>query len=342
MIDDMQEPLFSLLDTALANRSALIEQLSTEQTNAYRLFHGGIEGVRGLTIDRYHDLILVQTFHRTLSPEQLEEIQAFYARTYPDCALVYNDRSHSSGRVMNRLSEAEEIIAYEPRIAQEFGVDYRIQGRHNMPNPWLLLDTRAVRRRIMQEAVGKSVLNPFAYTSSAGIAAAKAGARHVVNIDFSEANIQIGKNNAKLNDLPIRVRFVQSDPFAALNQLAGKGQPAMVRGKRMPSFPKMEPQLFELVILDTPRVSKSPFGVVDVLNDYASVFKPALLSTTEGGTMICCNNVAQVSREAWLAQMERSAAKAGRPIQSMEWINPDSDFPTADGPHPLKIALLRV
>ncbi|MCB5196990.1 class I SAM-dependent rRNA methyltransferase [Deefgea salmonis] len=342
MTDMMQEPLFSLLDTALANRADLITQLAAEQTNTYRLFHGSIEGVPGLTIDRYNDLILIQTFHRALSIEQYAEIEAFYARTYPACALVYNDRSHGHSRVMNRLTEAEEIIAYEPRIAQELGVNYRIQGRHNGQDPWLFLDLRAGRRRVMQEAAGKSVLNLFAYTCGVGIAAAKAGARHVVNIDFAESSLLVGKDNAKLNDLPIRVRFVQSDAFAALNQLSGKGQATMVRGKRMPTFPKLEKQQFDLVMLDPPRFSKSPFGVVDLVNDYASVFKPALLSTNEGGTLICCNNVAQVSRDAWLDQLERSAAKAGRPISSMEWIKPDSDFPTSDGQHPLKIALLRV
>jgi 23S rRNA (cytosine1962-C5)-methyltransferase len=72
------------------------------------------------------------------------------------------------------------------------------------------------------------------------------------------------------------------------------------------------------------------------------VFKPALLCAAEGGTMICCNNVAQVEREPWLAQLERSARKAGRPIREAEWIAPEGDFPSHDGRPPLKVALLRL
>jgi 23S rRNA (cytosine1962-C5)-methyltransferase len=152
----------------------------------------------------------------------------------------------------------------------------------------------------------------------------------------------IGKENARLNDLPVRPRFVKCDAFAAMRQYAGIGQPERVRGKVMPPFPKLEAQTFDLVFLDPPRYAKSPFGVVDLINDYASVFKPALLCVAEGGTLICTNNVADVKRDAWLDQLQRSAAKAGRPIREMEWIMPEADFPSSDGQPPLKVALLRV
>jgi len=130
--------------------------------------------------------------------------------------------------------------------------------------------------------------------------------------------------------------------FAATRQLSGIGQPEMVRGKRMPAFPKLEARQFDLVFLDPPRYAKSLFGVVDLVNDYPAVFKPALLCTNDGGTLICCNNVAQVPYESWAEQLVRSAAKAGRTVRSIERILPDADFPSFDGQPPLKIALLRV
>ncbi len=58
--------------------------------------------------------------------------------------------------------------------------------------------------------------------------------------------------------------------------------------------------------------------------------------------MICCNNAAQVAREEWIDHLERSARKAGRPIRGVEWIAPESDFPSYDGRPPLKMALLRL
>lgn len=334
--------LLPLLQSAFTNRAELLQQLHAEKTDAYRLFHGSVEGWAGLTVDRYGDLLLVQTFHAPLEAGQLDEISGFYQAVLPGLVTVYNDRSQANSRITNPLPPEQLEQAQLPRVAQELGVKYAIQGRHAGQDPWLFLDLRAGRRRVMQEAVGKSVLNLFAYTCGVGIAAAFAGARHVVNVDFAESSLAVGKENARLNTLPTRPRFVESDVFPALRQYSGLGQPKLVRGKRLPPFPKLEKHAFDLVFLDPPRYAKSPFGVVDLVNDYPALFKPALLATAEGGTLICCNNVAQVAAADWLEQLQRSATKAGRTIREVEWIKPEADFPSRDGHHPLKVVLLRV
>ncbi len=330
------------LERALDARRELIARLEAEQTNAYRLFHGTVEGRPGLTVDHYGQLILVQSFHDTLPASQLAEVEAFYAAAFPGSELIYNDRSPANSRIANAVPPDRKELATTRREFSELGVKYWVQARHDGQDPWLFLDLRAARRRVMAEAEGKSVLNVFAYTCGVGIAAAKAGARHVVNVDFAESSLTVGRDNAKLNDLPVRPRFVKSDAFAAMRQLAGIGQAKMVRGKRMPPFPELAKHRFDLVFMDPPRYSKSPFGVVDLVNDYPALLKPALLCTHEGGTLICCNNVADVERQAWADQIVRSAEKAGRTVREMEWIMPEEDFPTLDGNPPLKVLLLRV
>ena len=330
------------LERALEARRELIARLEAEQTNAYRLFHGTVEGRPGLTVDHYGNLILVQSFHDTLPASQLAEVEAFYAAAFPGSELIYNDRSPANSRIANAVPPDRKELATTRREFSELGVKYWVQARHDGQDPWLFLDLRAARRRVMAEAEGKSVLNVFAYTCGVGIAAAKAGARHVVNVDFAESSLTVGRDNAKLNDLPVRPRFVKSDAFAAMRQLAGIGQAKMVRGKRMPPFPELAKHRFDLVFMDPPRYSKSPFGVVDLVNDYPALLKPALLCTHEGGTLICCNNVADVERQAWADQIVRSAEKAGRTVREMEWIMPEEDFPTLDGNPPLKVLLLRV
>lgn len=334
--------LTDLLQAAFTARQPLIARLEAEDTNAYRLFNGSTENWPGLTVDRYGDLLLTQTFHAPLDGHDRVAIERFYATALPGLVTIYNDRSGTNSRVANPLPADVLAEAQKEREFHEMGIRYLVQGRHAGQDPWLFLDMRAGRRRVMQEAAGKSVLNLFAYTCGIGIAAAKAGAAHVVNVDFAESSLKIGKDNARLNDLPIRLRFVHSDAFAAMRQLAGIGQPGMVRGKKMPAFPKLEKRAFDLVFLDPPRFAKSPFGVVDIVNDYAALMKLALLCTAEGGTLICCNNAAQISRETWADQLQRCATKAGRPIRELEWIAPEDDFPSHDGQAPLKIALLRV
>ncbi len=338
----MSDTLTGALAAALQARAPFLARLHDEGTDAYRLFHGSVEGEPGLTVDRYADLLLVQSFHHALAPAKLAELEAFYAEVLPDLDLIHNDRSKANSRIANPLSPEQEAIARTPRRISEMGVNYLVQARHEGQDPWLFLDLRAARRRVMREIPGKSLLNLFAYTCGVGIAAAKAGARFVVNVDFSESSLKVGRDNAQLNELPIRPRFLHSDVFPAARQFAGLHQGGMVRGKRMPTFPRLERQQFDLVFLDPPRYAKSPFGVVDLVHDYAALFKPALLCTAEGGALICTNNVAEVAREVWLDQLERSARKAGRPIREVEWIPPEEDFPSMDGQPPLKMVLLRV
>ncbi len=338
----MDDALSIHLANALKYRLALLKSLHVEATNAYRLFHGSVEGHPGLAVDRYGDLLLVQSFHSSLQPSQLATLEDFYAGALPGLTVVYNDRSRPNSRIANELSPELLAAARAPRLARELGVNYRIRGRHAGQDPWLFLDLRAARRRVMREVAGKSLLNVFAYTCGVGVAAAKAGASCVVNVDFARSSLAVGEENAQLNDLPIEVRFVLSDAFPALRQLSGLGQLRVVRGRCLPPFLELKERRFDMVFLDPPRYAKSSFGVVDIVNDYPAVFKPALLCVAEGGSMICCNNAASVAREVWLEQLERSACKAGRAIRAVEWLVPESDFPSPDDRPPLKMALLRL
>ncbi len=338
----MTTSLIALLAAAFEARASLLPTLHAENTDAYRLFHGSVEGRPGLTIDRYGELLVIQSFHSPLQVTELDAIDAFYAERLPGLVTIWNDRSQVNSRIGNALLPTQLDAAMLPRVMHEIDVSYRIQGRHAGQDPWLFLDLRAARRRVMQLSAGKSVLNLFAYTCGVGTAAAKAGAEFVINVDFAETSLAVGKENAQLNHLAHRPRFIKSDAFAAMRQFAGIGQPERVRGKRMPPFPKIEARQFDLVFLDPPRYAKSPFGVVDLVNDYSSVFKPAWLCVAEGGAMIACNNVAEVGRDVWIDQLQRSAAKAGRPVREFEWILPEADFPSHDGQPPLKTVLLRL
>jgi 23S rRNA (cytosine1962-C5)-methyltransferase len=184
------------------------------------------------------------------------------------------------------------------------------------------------------------VLNLFAYSCTAGVAAACAGASEVWNVDFSRSALEVGRRNAELNAIdPERMRFVQEDCLPVMRQLAG----LPVKGRASArDYARFEPRLFDLVVLDPPAWSKGPFGAVDVEGDYASLFKPAVLATAPGGAVIATNHVASVERETWTTALSRCAEKAGRPLASIELVAPDADFPSRDGNPPLKVAVCRL
>lgn len=332
--------LVDSIEAACARRASLVADLTSSGTDCYRLFHGTVEGRPGLTIDRYGRCALIQSFHVPLTAEELAEVEAHLRATHPEITeVVYNDRSERHSRVRN--ADAIES-SREPDVVHELGVAYEFQARHRGQDPWLFLDLRVARRYVQRVAAGKSVLNLFAYTCGVGTCAAAAGATRVLNVDFARSSLEVGQRNALRNGVADTSAFFESDFFPAVRQLSGLGLARPRRHERERVAPVIAPETFDLVFLDPPRYAKSAFGVVDLVNDYGGVFKPSLLATREGGTLVCCNNVARVDVHAWVESLERGARKHGRTVRSLELLRVEDDFPTRDENPPLKIAVLSV
>ena len=331
------------LRAALASRRELLEQLHGQGTDCYRLFHGSQEGAAGLTIDRYGPQLLVQSFHQPLERDALLELleTCQHALATPLLA-VYNDRSQANSRI-DRSDPVYRASAEAlgELVGHEWGIAYRVRARHAGQDPLLFLDLRNARGWAKANSAGTSVLNLFAYTCGVGLCAAAGGASAVWNLDFAAGNLAVGRENAELNPQVPAMRFVQSDYFPAIRQLAG--QPvAHRRGQRLPAYAHLEARQFDLVFLDPPAWAKSAFGTVDLLRDYQSLLKPALQVTAEGGTLVCNNNLAKVALDDWRAQVLRCAEKAGRPVRDCQYLPPAGDFPSLTGEPPLKTLILQL
>jgi len=324
------------IEKAITNRAHLITQLEAEATDTYRLFHGVNEGRRGLAVDRYGSQVMIQTFQDPLSAEEMEEVKSVLSDQLRfEHHFVYNDRSD---KIVKNLFEDPQ--SREPLTCKELGVTYRIVGIHRGQDPLLYLDLRSARRYIMSHSAGKSILNLFAYTCGVGIAAATAGATEIWNVDFSRTNLSYGEENAKLNNTPAeKIRFISQDFFPVVRQLACLG----IKGKaRRRKFMRFDCKLFDIVFLDPPTWAVSPFGKVDIINDYQGLFKPALLSTKRGGKIICTNHAASVDVDLWCRDLMRCAEKAEWPIKEITLLEPEADFPSPDGRFPLKIAVCQL
>jgi len=324
---------------AIERRHDLLTRLHGEGTDCYRLLHGIAEGAPGLTLDRYGPLLLAQTFRDPLPAATIDELRdAVCASTGLALAVVHNHRGAAGdGSVPPHQPSAP---ALQEHVCHETGVRFVVQARHRGQDPWLFLDLRAGRRTVRAIAAGKRVLNLFAYTCGVGVAAAAGGAAHVHNVDFAASALEVGRRNAAANGIGAdRCTNLQADCLPVLRQLAG--QPVQRRGKHLP-FVRMPVQKFDLIVLDPPRLARSPFGTIDVVHDYPSLWKPCLLALAEGGAVLATNHVPEVAAEDWHRILRRSAEKAGRPLQSLEPIAVDADFPSFDGQPPLKVVLATI
>jgi 23S rRNA (cytosine1962-C5)-methyltransferase len=333
--------LTQALRAALDSRTELLPTLHRQGTDCYRLFHGSQEGAGGLTLDRYGPQLLVQSFHQSLERDTLLSLHAEVQQHLSlPLHLVYNDRSGGNSRIdRHDAVYTAEPAALEDMIGHEWGLNYRVRGRHAGQDPLLFLDLREARGWVKDHARGKSVLNLFAYTCGVGLSAAAGGASEVCNLDFAEGNLAVGRENGSLNPQLPPMSFVQSDYFPAIRQLAGLPI-SQRRGQKLPSYPRLAQRQFDLVLLDPPAWAKSAFGTVDLLRDYQSLLKPAILATADDGVLVCCNNLAKVAFDDWRDQVLRCAEKAGRPVRQWSRLGPGADFPSTDGQPPLKIMVL--
>ncbi len=322
------------LEGAISRRRSLLETLTAEGTDCYRLWHGIAEERPGLSVDRYGPVLLVQTSREPLEPGELDQI----ARTTA-AALGVSLEPVWNHRPAWRDPGFDQLHSWSGQAAEgrEGGLVFDVSPRHRGLDPLLFLDLRVMRRRLRAEAEGQRVLNLFAYTCGVGVVAAGGGAASVLNVDFSQGALAVGRANAERNRLAIQT--VHEDVFPVVRQLAGLSVGGR-RGRR-PRFARFDEARFDLVVLDPPTLARSPWGVVDLVRDYEALFKPAVLCTAEGGVVVATNHVASVDRDEWIERLRRCAAKAGRPLRDVELQVPDADFPSFDGRPPLKIAWCR-
>ena len=324
------------ITTALKKRAQLHTQHKADKSDCYRVFHGATEGVPGLSIDRYGSVLLFQTWRDIGDAQLFTSIGEVLCRHFDlSFAMVWNNRKQRGQVEHHILSELP------PQLwGRELGIEYDVRPVHDGIDPLLFLDFRVARRWMLENSKDKEILNLFAYTCGIGLAALKGGADRVYNIDFAQRSLNLGLKNAERNAFDLK-RFlcIRDDVFPVIRQFSGLG----LRGRaRRRGFIKRSAKQFDIVVLDPPRMSKSPFGKVDVVHDYPALFKPALLCLKPKGIMLATNNVASVSEEAWHDQLRRCARKIGMVNLEIEVLRPERDFPSPDQNWPLKIALCRL
>ena len=321
--------------SALARRADLFARAAAEGTDCVRLFHGVAEGTPGLTIDRYGPVLLVQTqaSRPVVQPDDVARLADLAtAALGTPLSLAWNVRGGASVE-----QPPFEPPTTQPIVGRELGLAYDVRPRHRGQDPLLFLDFRGTRRLVRERASGASVLNVFSYTCGIGVAAMAGGAREVWNVDFARSALEVGRENARLNGISLEAfRTIEADAIPTMRQLAGL--PVKGRGARR-GFQKFSERRFDLVVLDPPRWAKTPFGAVDVVNDYPSLLKPAIGCTRAGGTVIATNHVPTVTREVFEAIVRRTAEKMGRTFSELTLVGPEEDFPSFDGEPPLKVAV---
>ena len=278
-----------------------------EVSNAWRVFHSEGDGISGLVVDRYDDLIVVEFFsagawrHRETIFNALRE-------QFPGCRF----HSFADEHVQKQESfDYKDTLGTRPAIVSEYGIRFRADpaGAHKTG---FFADQRENREWLSRQCEGKRVLDLCCNTGGFAVYAAARGASEVVGIDIDAAVIEIAKENAHLNSALIgnrKPRFVQADIFPWLRDAANNGEQ------------------FDVVILDPAKMTRDREQVIAALKKYLDMNKLALGVVKPGGLFATFSCTGLVSEEQFLDMLRRAAFYAGRTVQVLKVAGAGPDHP---------------
>ncbi|HWM41311.1 MAG TPA: class I SAM-dependent methyltransferase [Burkholderiales bacterium] len=297
------------IQKAIALREALP---AAKHTNALRLVNGESDGLPGLVVDRYADVLVAQFLaagvERWRDPilDALNELSG--------CEAIF-ERSDAEVRKLEGL-EARVGFARGNRNAArcpiiEYGLNFRVDVEQGQKTGFFL-DQRENRQRVRALAAGREVLDGFSYTGGFSVAALAGGAKRVTAIESSAAALEVAKENLAANPLDAaKVGFVQADVFAQLRTLRDQNAK------------------FGLIVLDPPKFAPTAAQVQKAARAYKDINLWALKLLAPGGLLATFSCSGGVSAELFQSIVAGAALDAGGEAKIIERFGAAADHPVA-------------
>ena len=297
------------IERALALRAALAAQ---RHTNALRLVHGESDGLPGLVVDRYADVLVAQFLSAGAERWRDAILDALAEST--GCEAIY-ERSDAEVRTLEGLSPRTGF-ARGNRDARrcpivEYGLNFRVDVEAGQKTGFFL-DQRENRQRVRELAEGREVLDCFAYTGGFSIAALAGGARRVLAIESSAPALEVARENLAANPLDAaRVEFSQADVFAHLRQLRDRGA------------------AFDLVILDPPKFAPTAAQAHNAARAYKDINLLAMKLLKPGGLLATFSCSGGVPMALFQSIVAGAAVDSGVDAKILERFGAAPDHPVA-------------
>ena len=255
----------------------------------YRLVFGESDGLPGLVIDRFGDVLSVQITTAGIELRKGFLVDALVELLSPKAIVLKNDNGQ---RQLEGLGQDSEVIygqLPETVVIEENGAQFKIDILDGQKTGWFY-DHRLSRAQLARYASGQKVLDLFSYTGAWGIPAALAGAAEVTCVDASEGALQLAESNAQLNGTPHNMRFVRSDVFEFLKQA------------------RLDNQLYDIIVLDPPALVKRKKDFKQGYEAYRRLNHLALQVLAKNGILVSASCSHHLTRES-LHELLRSSAR---------------------------------
>ena len=310
------------IDEAAALRTSVLNL--ERDTNAYRVVHAEGDGLSGLIVDRYDDVLSVEVFSLGM-----------YQRIGPILSLCAArlGTSHYRVGVDERVAQLEDFsgrslasVNLPPRVTvQEHGIRYRIHF-DEAHKTGFFCDQRDNRRDLAGFCAGRTVLDLCCYTGGFGLNALIRGqAREVSCVDLDEKAVAVARENGHANQVKLEV--IHADAFGYTRQMALNGK------------------TYGVVVLDPPKLVVDRDEIPAGKRKYFDLNVLAMKLVEAGGLLVTCSCSGLLDAPEFMGLLGAAARNADRQVQLLAMTGAAPDHPVAlnalEGAY-LKVAWLRV
>ena len=306
-------------------RSSLTTRHSLEiekHSNAARLIYAESDGIPGLIVDRYGDVLVLQSltagsefWKETLADLLLEEtgLSTIYERSDADVreleglpplrGVIRNSIARNSGTLADLESRLTNIVI------TEHGLNFHInlQSGHKTGS---YLDQRENRLRVRQLAKDKDVLDCFCYTGGFTVNALSGGAKSVLSIDSSAEALALLRENIELNNLDATPHTaLEGDVFQLLRKF------------------RDENRSFDMIILDPPKFAPTAAQAERAARGYKDINLFAFKLLRPGGILVTFSCSGGIDAGLFQKIVAGSALDAGVDSQIVEHLSQAADHP---------------
>ena len=261
----------------------------------YRLLYGEADGVPGLVVDRYGEVLAVQVLAAAMEARLELLLDLLQETTAASCVVLRNDSRVRKLEGLELYTRTARGRVDGPAAVPEGNGSFLADLEGGQKTGWFY-DQRANRLAVRRLARGRTVLDLYCYLGAWSVGAAQGGAKEVLAVDSSSPALALAEENGLRNGVAEVCTFQQDDAIEALSSLSRSGRK------------------FGLVVADPPAFAKSRKHVPEASRAYRKLNRQALTLLEPGGLLITSSCSHQIRPDRFLDTLRRAAVEARREI----------------------------
>ena len=282
------------------------------ETDSYRLIYAESDNLPGLIVDRYGDVLVLQSL--TAGSEAWKETIADLLLEETGLTTIF-ERSDADVRELEGLEPSVGLLRGSlpqlPLTIQENNLIFNVNFAAGHKTGFYL-DQRWNRRRVRKLAKDKDVLDCFCYTGGFSVNALYGGAKSVLSVDSSADALALYSENVTLNQLSTgRHSTLEGDVFQLLRKFRDEGRS------------------FDMIILDPPKFAPTAAQAEKASRGYKDINLFAFKLLRPGGLLVTFSCSGGVDAGLFQKIVAGAALDAGVDAQIVEHLSQAEDHPVA-------------